>query len=271
MPEPRHAAGQQEHHGEWVDQWTRYREDDSSIWLFHDWIKPATLEDFRNKDVLECGCGPGHHTEVAAPVARSVTAVDLNTVEIAKTHAARFPNVTFVTADLATMELGRQFDVVFCIGVIHHTDNPTRTFGNIFRHLKPGGTMIVWTYSAEGNAMVRFGVEPIRRLILRHLPRGVVNALSWVIAGLLWPIVHTVYRLPGTGGLPYHDYFANARTLGFKRTVLNVYDKLNAPQTRFTTRATAEAWMSPERFETVSILPYCGVSWSLVGRKRAGL
>ena len=269
MPQATEATDQQNRHGEWVDQWTRYREDGHSIWLFHDWIKPATLDDVRGKDVLECGCGPGHHTEVVAPVARSVTAVDLNTVDIARSHAERFPNVTFVAADLAVMELGRQFDVVFCIGVIHHTDDPTRTFENLLRHLKPGGTMIIWTYSAEGNAMVRFGVEPVRRLVLRHLPRSWVNALSVAITALLWPVVHTLYRLPGTSGLPYHAYFANARALGFRRTILNVFDKLNAPQTRFTTRATAEAWMSPERFDQISIQPYCGVSWSLVGRKRA--
>ncbi|MEE8239660.1 MAG: hypothetical protein V3R16_00200 [Nitrospirales bacterium] len=40
---------------EWVAQWSMFQDDES--FLFRDWIAPATMEDFRDKDVLECGCG----------------------------------------------------------------------------------------------------------------------------------------------------------------------------------------------------------------------
>ena len=80
---------------------------------------------------------------VGAAIARIVTAVDLNTATLARNRVKDFTNVEFVEADLASMSLGQKFDVVFCVGVIHHTDNPTRTFENIYRHLKPGGTIII--------------------------------------------------------------------------------------------------------------------------------
>jgi 2-polyprenyl-3-methyl-5-hydroxy-6-metoxy-1,4-benzoquinol methylase len=67
---------------EWVDQWSMMRDDE--LWLFLDWIYPLTLNDFRGKDVLECGCGGGQHTSFIAPYARNITAVDLNTIEIAR-------------------------------------------------------------------------------------------------------------------------------------------------------------------------------------------
>jgi len=258
---------QQSRSSEWAEQWAMFSDDER--FLFDEWIRPATTEDFRHKDVLECGCGGGHHTPHMAEVARSVTAVDLNCADLARQRCAGLGNVAFVDADLATMDLGRQYDVVICIGVIHHTDDPDATFRNLYRHCKPGGRVIIWTYSAEGNALVRYGVEPVRKLVLRHLSRKALVAVASVVTALLYPIVYSLYLLP-LKVLPYWEYFANFRRMGFERNMLNVFDKLNAPQTRFTTRAKAGQWMSPERFEpgSISIQPYVGVSWSLVGIKK---
>jgi hypothetical protein len=70
--------------------------------------------------------------------------------------------------------------------------------------------------------------------------------------------------------MPYSEYFVNFRRLSFERNMLNVFDKLNAPQTRFTTRQKCLEWFSAERFEPASIVikPYAGVSYHLSGVKR---
>lgn len=253
---------------EWADQWARFS--DEQRFLFDEWIAPRTIDDFRGQRVLECGCGGGQHTRFMAQVAAQVTAVDLNAVDVARARNAGATNVRFVEGDIAALDLGEQFDVVVCIGVIHHTDDPDRTFEAIYRHCRPGGLVIVWTYSAEGNALVRFVVEPVRVLFLRWLPRVLLVRLSELITALLYPIVHTVYLPKATSFLPYHEYFANFRRLPYRRNVLNVYDKLNAPQTRFTTRATCQRWFSRERFvpDSISIRRYAGVSYSLSGVRR---
>jgi SAM-dependent methyltransferase len=205
-----------------------------------------------------------------AEVAKSVTAVDLNTADLALERNRRFENVRFVSADIASMDLGERFDAVVCVGVIHHTDDPDRTFVNLYRHLRPGGRMVLWTYSAEGNALVRHGVEPVRKLLLRRLPRPALVWLSRAITASMYPVVHTVYRLPFLRALPYYEYFGNFRRLSYSRNVLNVFDKLNAPQTVFTTAAKCRDWLNEERFEpgSISIRPYKGVSYSLSGVRR---
>ena len=53
----------------------------------------------------------------------------------------------------------------------------------------------------------------------------------------------------------------------FSRTL---YQYRDGKTNRNSPSATAEAWLSPDRFEagSISILPDVGVSWSLVGTKK---
>lgn len=251
---------------EWHDQWTLF--DDREEFLFLDWIHPTTLQDFRGLDVLECGCGGGQHTRFAAPLAASVTAVDLNTVDIARERTRAFRNVSFVEADIATMDLGRQFDIVFSIGVIHHTDDPDKTVANLKRHVKPGGKLIVWVYSKEGNALVRWGVEPVRRMLLSKMsPKALLGISKCLTAAMYFPI-YSVYLLP-LRFLPFYEYFRNFRKLDFDRNVLNVFDKLSAPQVEFIDEARIRRWLDQDNeFRDVHISRYCGVSWRGSGTKR---
>ena len=261
------SFGQQQKHGEWHEQWELFQ--DKERFLFEEWIAPATLEDFRGKKVLECGCGGGQHTSFVSPFAASVTAVDLNTTDIARARNEKFSNVKFIEADIATMDLKEQFDIVFCIGVIHHTDNPDLTFSNIYKHCKPGGKVIIWTYSAEGNALVRWIVEPIRKLFLSRMARRSLIGVSRVLTAMLYPFVYTIYLIPLFAFLPYYEYFKNFRKLSFERNILNVFDKLNAPQTKFTTESKCHEWFNQNRFirDSITIRRYAGVSYSLGGTR----
>ncbi|MBM4268327.1 MAG: class I SAM-dependent methyltransferase [Deltaproteobacteria bacterium] len=254
----------QEKHPEWAWQWARYEDD--AAFLFRDWILPNRLEDFRGKRVLDAGCGPGHHIRLVAPFAAHVTGLDLNTAALARERTADLANVTIEEGDIATWRAAEPFDVVYCVGVIHHTDDPDATFENLRRMCRPGGRLVIWCYSEEGNWMARRLVEPLRRRLLEGSGRASVERLSAVLTALLYAPVHTVYRLP-LRSLPYHEYFANFRRLGFRRNMLNVFDKLNAPQTDFISRARVERWFA-SGFEDVSITPYAGVSWRGSGSLR---
>lgn len=259
----------QEKQSQWSEQWSMFK--DEERFLFLDWIKPLALDDFTDKDVLEAGCGGGQHSQFVSEKARHLTSIDLNTTDLARQRNKDAKNIDFKEDDIAKMDLKKQFDIVFCIGVIHHTDNPTLTFDNLYRHVKPGGRIIIWTYSSEGNFLVEYGVEPVRKVFLRKMSRRSLKFLSSAITAALYPIVHTIYRAPFLSFLPYFDYFRNFRKMTFNRNVLNVFDKLNAPQTHFTTLDMARQWMSEDRFEpeSIAILPYAGVSYSLSGIKRA--
>jgi len=259
-------TAEQARQGEWHDQWSMFLDD--ARFLFEEWIFPNRLEDFSGKDVLEAGCGGGQHSALVAPLARSLTSVDLNTADIARRRNPGARNIEFLEADVCSLALPRQFDVVFSIGVLHHTDDPDRAARNLARHVKPGGRLILWVYSQEGNALVRHLVEPARKRFLARTDRRRLRTLSRLLSATLFPVAQTVYRLP-LPFLPYFEYLGNYRRLSFERNTLNVFDKLNAPQTRFIPRSQVESWLPETEFEDRHLSWYKKVSWRASGTKRA--
>lgn len=249
----------------WLYQWSRLQDDSER--LFRDWIHPHRPEDFRGLCVLDAGCGNGQHLRLVARYAREVVGVDLHCASLAAERCRDLANVTTREADLVTMDLGRRFDVVYSVGVLHHTEDPRAAFRNLARHTRPGGLLVVWVYSREGNLLNRVLLEPLKRHVLQRWPRGALLALAHLVTLALYLPVHTVYRLP-LPFLPYHAYFANFRRLAYRRNLLNVFDKLNAPRTAFLRRDEVEEWFS-RGFRDVHLSRYVGVSWRASGRRQA--
>lgn len=237
--------------------------------LYHDWVYPNTYESFKNKDVLDAGSGPGIQVRLLARYASHVTAVDLEALETTSERTQDLSDkVTYVVDDIGTMDLGNQFDVVNCVGTIHHTDDPDVTFRNLARHTKAGGRVIIWAYADRGNYLMRKIVEPFRKRYLSQWGHAAIWTLSCILFALLLVPIYTLYLLP-LRGLPYYEYFGNARKMSFRRNALNIYDKLNAPQTHFITEEQVKSWFNPEQFEDVHISLYMGVSWRCSGTKKA--
>ena len=255
----------QKKQSEWHEQWKMLQDDE--LFLFKDWIEPLKLEDFKGKESLECGCGGGQHTAFVAEYAQHHTAVDLNTTDLARERNKSKNNISYAEADIAKMDLKKQFDIVFSIGVVHHTDDPDATFENMYRHTKTGGRTVVWVYSKEGNWMVDKLVEPVRKKFLVRMSRKSLLGLSKLTTAIMYLPIYSVYLLP-LKFLPFYEYFQNFRKLSFYRNTLNVFDKLNAPQVDFISRERIGRWFSPDKFTDIHISPYKGVSWRGSGIKK---
>ncbi len=247
---------------DWHWQWKHLKDD--SKFLFSEWIWPYRIEDFINKVVVDAGCGGGQHTNFVAPVAKKIYAVDLNTTGLAKERNCQFGNIVYIQGDLANTEIPEKADILFCIGVIQHTDNPDATFQNLLKQIKPGGSLLLWCYAKEGNFLNEYLLEPIKKYFLLKMPKNALLGLAYFLTFALYPIVYTIYLLP-LHFLPYFEYFKNWRKLTYKRNMLNVFDKLNAPQTYFLEKSTIEKWFSPEIFSNIHIDHYAGVSWRASG------
>jgi SAM-dependent methyltransferase len=98
------------------------------------------------KDVLEYGCADGASTLRLAPVAKSITGIDISDVAIrkAQNEAARHAigNVSFQVDNAEDMNLpSAKFELVFGAGILHHLILET-SLAEIRRVMRPGGKAI---------------------------------------------------------------------------------------------------------------------------------
>ena len=255
----------QKKQNEWSWQWNKLSNDHK--WLFKEWIFPNTLEDFRNKTVLDCGCGRGDHLNIIAKYSKNATGIDLNASETSKKINRHNNNVKILQGDISRIKLKKQFDIVYSIGVLHHTDDPTKSFNNISLMARKNGRVIVWVYSKEGNFLNRTFLEFMKNIVVSKLKRKTVLNISIVLAALMYIPIYTIYLLP-LRFLPFYEYFQNWRVIGWKQNKLNVFDKLNAPTTHFIDKKTIEKWFNKKDYSKIHISPYKGVSWRASGVKK---
>jgi SAM-dependent methyltransferase len=113
-------------------------------------------EDLKGKLVLDVGCGMGRFADIATRWGARVVGIDLSTA--AEVAARNLADRDFVAlqADVFTLPFAQgSFDLIYSIGVLHHTPDCERAVKALPQYLKPGGRLAVWLYSAY-NPWYRF-------------------------------------------------------------------------------------------------------------------
>ena len=116
--------------------------------------------------VLDAGCGSGRVTIELARHGIEVTGVDVDASMIAEARR-RAPGLTWVQADLATLDLGRFFDVVVMAGNVPlfcPVADRRALVGACAAHVHPGGTLIAGfqldtALSAPFPVVERYGLD----------------------------------------------------------------------------------------------------------------
>ncbi|MBS0519909.1 MAG: methyltransferase domain-containing protein [Proteobacteria bacterium] len=111
--------------------------------------------------VLMPGAGTGQHPLSVASTYETVevTAVDLSRASLAygKRMAARYGigNITFLRGDILDLpKLGRVFDHVECVGVLHHMADPRAGLLSIASVMRPGAFLRLGLYGEGGRKIV---------------------------------------------------------------------------------------------------------------------
>ena len=121
--------------------------------------------------ILDAGCGTGCSTEYLVhlnPEAQ-VTAVDLSpgALDVARERCRRsgaigadFQHLSLFDVD----QLPGQFDMINCVGVLHHTPDPIRGIKALADKLAPGGIFHIFVYGELGRWEIKLMQEAIALL-----------------------------------------------------------------------------------------------------------
>ncbi|WP_375749117.1 class I SAM-dependent methyltransferase [Vibrio sp. HN007] len=123
----------------------------------------ALLDDVKNKDVLDMGCGSGIYADwFTRNAAKKVTCLDRSPEMVALVKENHGEKVHAYVQDISEglpVESDNSADVIICPLVLHYIKDLKPVFKDIFRVLKPGGYMVFSThhpfvdfeYSTSGN------------------------------------------------------------------------------------------------------------------------
>ena len=232
-------------------QWQHFtQEDERYAEQFLGWIAPVTSEFFRDKVVLEGGCGKGRHTQLAARWgARDIIGIDLSVaVETAFAATRSMPNAHIVQADIYRLPFARKFDYAFSVGVLHHLPDPRAGFRSLASKVKPGGAISAWIYGAENNEWITRWVNPVREKITSQIDRRALLQLSKLPTACIYLATKLVYGPLNRSGsslarlLFYNDYLNAISGFGWREQHTIVFDHLLAPTAFYISREEFETW-----------------------------
>ena len=235
---------------------------------FLDWLSPFKPSIFKGKLVLDAGCGMGRHMLVASKYSREIVGIDLSeAVDAAYGNLRLEKNFHLVQADIYNLPFGREFDLVYSIGVLHHLPDPERGFLSLLKHVRRGGKIFVWVYGWENNSVMTRVIEPIRKYFTSHLPHRILYYLSYPVTALL-ELSCAFYRIaraiPLIGEyskfLPSSAYLLYISKFSFRHKLAIVFDFLSAPLARYYKRGEFRNWFLAANLAP-QIYPHNQNSW----------
>jgi SAM-dependent methyltransferase len=258
-------------------QWQHFTQvDEKYEQQFLGWIAPVTPEFFRDKLVLEGGCGKGRHTQFAAQWgARDVIGVDLSgAVETAFAATRDLPNAHIVQADIYNLPLAPIFDYAFSVGVLHHLPDPRGGFKSLASKIKTGGHISAWVYGAENNEWITRWINPLRERFTSRMNPRLLLQLSKVPTSIVFAVTKLIYgplnRSAGGAALArhlfYNDYLKVIAGFGWREQHTIVFDHLVAPTAFYISREEFAEWWPEIGARDVTITWHNSNSWRGFGR-----
>lgn len=225
---------------------------------FLDLMQPVGAEEFVGKLVLDAGCGFGRHAWYAARYGAEVVALDSSAeaVESAARNLRDCFRAHVVQGDVLRPPLRKQaFDIVYCLGVLHHVDDAAVAFRALDELVRPTGRLSVWVYGPR-QGLTRIATGALRGATAEMRPEQ-LHRFAQGLAAVLRVVSHTPHRFLGrlpilsdvVTHLPVHDH----SRWPFDVVVADIYDRLRVPVTGYFPGEQIERWFVDAGYADIAV------------------
>jgi SAM-dependent methyltransferase len=187
-----------------------------------------TVEDYLNKVILDAGAGAGDQSKYLLDNGGIVVSIDLsNAINLTATKLRLYKNWLGIQGDITNLPFkNEQFNLVYCEGVIQHTQDSMRTVQELMRVIRKDGKVAASHYTNDIRhkglmGMLRKAQLRYHRWLRSHLSkmnRYKLQLLTGVIAALNYiPVINFFLRKTKT--VEYYNTMPDFRT-----TWINTFD-----------------------------------------------
>lgn len=228
---------------------------------FLKWVYPLNKEFFKNKKILDAGCGIGRNSFWPLTYgSKQATCFDFdkNTVQAAQKNLSKFPNAKVEFNSIYDINYKDEFDLSFSIGVIHHLEFPRKAIANLVKATKPGGKVLIWVYGYENNEWIVKYINPIRK-ITSKLPTKLTHLLTHLFSV---PLYFYVKMFPQS-----HKYMKQISKFRFWHLHSIVFDQLIPKIANYWTKQQALSLFENQNLKNIQIFQVNNNSWTVIGEK----
>ena len=242
-------------------EWENYSEIIQDYELqFLKWVFPLKKGDFKDKKVLDAGCGIGRNSYWPLKYgAKEVYAFDYSpqTVNVTKKNLAGLKAEVEFGSIYDIKKSG--FDIAFSIGVIHHLEFPRKAVAELVKSVKKNGKVLIWVYGYEGNEWLVKYISPVRK-ITSKLPLWLVNIITYGFSIPLYSYVKL--------GNPNGKYMKQLSGFRFWHTHSIVFDQLIPKIANYWKEEEARSLFEGQGLKDIKTYRVNENSWTVLGTKK---
>ena len=253
---------------EWLRYHVELEEEDREVFLRDSQIPYELL---KGKVILDAGCGMGRYTRIAGKMGGEIVGADLSQSVIKAYQVTRDnPFAHIIQGDILKLPFReKQFDIIYSLGVLHHTPSARQGFLNLTKLLKESGLISIWVYGTAGK-FHDFKTNPLRKDRQRYTEKQFIKRLHWIIVyvremlfknvrlvtiRMYIPLLYLLcYPLAAIGKIPLLRYLTASVHKNWRVRLLENFDWFSPQYQSHHTKEEVLNWFKEAQLENITML-----------------